>query len=223
MSTIDTNLLESLNLTQQSRQSEQKDTLGQDEFLKLMTTQLNNQDPLKPMEGGEFFTQIAQFSSVAGIQELQSSFAQVASAMNSSQALQASAMVGRSVLIEASEADLQSGQSISGSVELPSSTSNLTVDIQDAAGQLVRRMNLGPHAGGDIEFTWDGLTDNGGQAAAGRYQVRAFTTDGSESIAARTFLTANVDSVSIGGGGQGITLNLAGMGKTDLASVKQIK
>ena len=81
--------------------TEPKDkSLGQDEFLELMMTQLQNQDPLNPAESGEFLSQIAQFGTVNGITELQQSFSTLASSLQSNQALQASTMVGRSVLVE---------------------------------------------------------------------------------------------------------------------------
>ena len=220
MTTIDTSVLESLKLAQQP--AAKKDSIGQDEFLKLMTTQLNNQDPLKPMEGGEFFSQIAQFSSVAGIQELQKSFSQVASAMLSNQALQSSAMVGRTVLIPASEGELKEGGNIQGSIDLPSSTSELAVGIYDTAGQLVRQMNMGPQTGGSVGFNWDGVMDNGKTAPAGRYQIKAITQVDGNPFAAETFVTAKVDSVIMGKLGQDVTLNLGAMGQLGLSDVKQI-
>ena len=220
MTTIDTSVLESLKLAQQP--AAKKDSIGQDEFLKLMTTQLNNQDPLKPMEGGEFFSQIAQFSSVAGIQELQKSFSQVASAMLSNQALQSSAMVGRTVLIPASEGELKEGGNIQGSIDLPSSTSELAVGIYDTAGQLVRQMNMGPQTGGSVGFNWDGVMDNGETAPAGRYQIKAITQVDGNPFAAETFVTAKVDSVIMGKLGQDVTLNLGAMGQLGLSDVKQI-
>jgi len=220
MTTIDTSMLESLKLSQQPQAK--KDSIGQEEFLKLMTTQLNNQDPLKPMEGGEFFSQIAQFSSVAGIQELQKSFEQVASAMLSNQALQASAMVGRTVLIPAAEAELKEGGNIQGSIELPSSTSALAVGIYDTAGQLVRQITMGPQQGGNVGFNWNGLMDSGEIAPAGRYQIKAITQVDGEPFAAETFVAAKVDSVILGRFGQEVTLNLGAMGQLGLSDVKQI-
>lgn len=221
MATIDTNVLESLNLAPQSA-TKKSGSIGQAEFLKLMTAQLNNQDPTKPMESGEFFSQIAQFSSVAGIQELQKSFEQVASAMLSNQALQASAMVGRSVLMPATEGDLKEGGNIQGMVELPSSTSDLTVGIYDASGQLVRQMNMGPQANGSVGFTWDGLMDDGAAAPVGRYQLQAMTQVDGSPVAAATFVVAKVDSVIMGKFGQEVTLNLGAMGQLGLSEIKQV-
>jgi flagellar basal-body rod modification protein FlgD len=220
MTTIDTSLLDSLKLSQ--KPEEKKAKLGQDEFLKLMTTQLNNQDPLKPMESGEFFNQIAQFSSVSGIQELQKSFEQVASAMMSNQALQASAMVGRTVLIPASEVELKENVNVKGTVELTSSTPGLALGIYDTAGQLVRQISMGPQPSGSVEFNWDGLTDGGEPAPAGKYQIQAITQVDGEPTAAETFIAAKVDSVVMEKFGQDVTLNLGAMGQWGLSDVKQI-
>lgn len=220
MNTIDSKTLESLNLA--PRTTQKSDKMGQSDFLKLMTTQLNNQDPMKPMASGEFFTQIAQFSAVAGIQELQNSFQQVASAMYSSQTLQASAMVGRSVLVPGDTANHRGGEPVNGAVELPSSAAGLTIDISNQAGQLVRRLNLGQQPGGAVHFSWDGMTDQGTPAAAGVYRFSAQAQVGGQPVAVATNLAAKVDSVTMGAGGQGISLNLAGLGSVPLSSVKQI-
>lgn len=219
--TIDNKLLESLNLSRQTDQNKRSE-LGQKDFLKLMTAQLNNQDPTKPMQSGEFFNQIAQFSAVSGIQGLQTSFQQVANAMYSSQALQASAMVGRSVLIPAAEGELAAGGDISGAVDLPASTNSLVVGVFDQAGQLVRRMDMGTQAAGDVSFSWDGRMDNGAIAPPGIYQVKAEAKIDGKDTALTTALAAKVESVNLGSQGRGISLNLAGREPVDLADVKKI-
>ncbi len=221
MTTIDTQLLDSLGLTPK-QESSRSDQLGQTEFLKLMITQLNNQDPLKPMESGEFYTQIAQFSTVAGIQDLQDTFQQVATAMYSTQALQASAMVGRSVLVSAQGANLGADGGVSGMVEVPVATSQLSVGIYDAAGQLVRRIALGAQPQGSTPFAWDGRNDDGERVAPGAYQIEADMQQGGQSFALDTLISSKVDSVTMGRNGQGITLNVSGVGPVALANVKQV-
>jgi flagellar basal-body rod modification protein FlgD len=219
MNTIDSKVLDALNLAPRSAQK--SDKMGASDFLKLMTTQLNNQDPTKPMQSGEFFSQIAQFSTVAGIQELQASFQQVATAMYSSQTLQASAMVGRSVLVPTNAATY-AGSAVNGVVELPSSTTNLTVNISDQSGQLVRRLNLGQQPSGTVHFNWDGMSDQGAPMSPGVYSFNAQAQVGGEPVAVTTNLASKVESVTMGAGGQGITLNLTGIGSIPLSNVKQI-
>lgn len=196
--------------------------MGQDAFLELMITQMNNQDPFKPMENGEFLTQIAQFSQVSGINELQNSFAQLAASLTSSQALQASGLVGRNVLVPSEIGLLPQGGALRGTVELPMDTSQLVLSVVDASGEVVRSIEMGAHSAGDVAFAWDGITNAGTAAAPGRYRVRAEFQTGEHSVAAQTFVTASVDSVTIGGAGQGLTLNLTGLGQVDFAQVREI-
>lgn len=222
MTTIDTRTLEGLGLSQAQSLQQPADRLGQAEFLKLMVTQLNNQDPMKPMENGEFYTQIAQFSTVAGIQDLQASFSQVASAMYSGQALQASALVGRSVLVGTQEAALSAGGSVSGVLELPVDTPQAGVTIHDEVGQVVRRVDLGPQAAGQAPFAWDGLDADGEAMPPGRYFLTADILFEGEPVAMQPYVATRVESVTLGGGGDGIVLNLSGGANADLAAVRRI-
>ena len=130
--------------------------LGKNEFLKLMIAQLNNQDPLSPQENGDFIAQLAQFSSVEGIENLNTSMGSMATSFRSSQALQASALVGRTVLTEIDSAMLQPGGQVSGMIDLQSSTSDLKVNIANEAGVLVNQISLGSKERGEIHFVWTG-------------------------------------------------------------------
>ncbi len=219
---IDTNALEKLGLMQKPSQAASKDRLGQDEFLKLMVAQLKNQDPMKPMQNGEFMAQMAQFSAVTGIQELQNSFSQFATAMQSNQALQASALVGRTVLAPGDVAVLSPGGGVSGAVDLPSSTSKLTVAVFSPSGQLVRRMDMGPQTGGLVDFKWDGKTDAGDMAPAGNYKLAASVMIDSKPVAVDTLVASTVESVTLGRGGQGAMVNVAGVGALDISRISRI-
>ncbi len=219
--TIDNSVLEKIGVAR--KPEPKKDELGQTEFLKLMTAQLNNQDPMEPMSSGEFYTQIAQFSAVSGIQDLQKSFTEVANAMFSSQALQASSMVGRDVLVPGSSQSMSAGSGFSGAVDVPAGSPSVILNIHDAAGTLVRRLDLGNRAAGLADFSWDGRDDKGQPLAAGDYEVRsAARIDGVET-ALGTFLSDRVNSVSIDGGGKGISLNLERQGAVPLSKINQIR
>ncbi len=213
--------LEALALQTQAGQKSKK--LGQDEFLKLMTAQLQNQNPLKPMENGQFLSQLAQFGTVNGIQDLQKSVDTLATALQSNQALQASTMVGRSVLVESSSVVLRSGQPASGTVDLPVASGEVTLNISDANGQLVRSIPLGAQQAGQLAFTWDGLDDRGNTLADGRYQLSAEASINDENTALSTLIEARVESVSLSRDGSGATLNLAGLGAVPMDSVREVK
>ncbi len=219
MAVIEQSVLENLNLAQRPPPKSNGE-LGQKEFLKLMTAQMNNQDPMKPMEDGEFFSQIAQFSSVSGIQELQGSFAQVASALQSNQALQASTMVGRTVMIPSNEAVFDGQTPVSGKVGVANATSGLTINIYDKSGQLVRSQQMGSQSAGVVDFSWDGRNDDGEQLGAGDYAIEAIAQTGGESIELGTLLAEKVESVTLGN--EGVTLDLASNRSVPLSGVKQV-
>ena len=147
-------------------------TLGQQQFFELMVTQLKNQDPMKPMESGDFLGQIAQFSTVNGIGELQQSVAALASSLQSNQALQASTMVGREVVFPSDRFALAPGQPAALSAALDDEASAVRVTITDPGGQVVRQEMLGAHPAGRVDYAWDGLTNAGAPATAGNYEVR---------------------------------------------------
>lgn len=218
---VDQSVFDQLGLSR-AKESTSKDTLGQSEFLKLMTTQLNNQDPMKPMAGGEFFSQIAQFSSVAGIQELQSTFTKVADAMFSGQALQASSLVGRNVMIESSNGRLSSDGMLEGAVDLPSSADDLVVNIYSTFGELVKSIEMGPQKKGVVNFNWNGAGNNGSKVAPGDYILKAEARYGRESYSQQTWVKERIDSVTLGDGLQGISLNMSDDTSVTLGQVKKI-
>ncbi len=195
--------------------------LGQEQFFELMITQLKNQDPLKPMQNGEFLAQLAQFSTVKGIQNLQDSFTQFSAGMQSAQALQASSLVGRSVLLPGDSVALTEGGSASGAVNLTNAASAVTIEVLDPSGQVVDRIELGAQPAGQVNFTWDGKTAGGSPAPAGAYSLRAQATSGGKDEAVATLIAAKVESVSLGGP-QGLLLNLAGYGSVALTDIRQI-
>jgi len=205
-----------LALPQELKQEE----LGQDEFLQLMLTQLKNQDPLKPMESGEFLGQLAQFGTVTGLGELQNSFADLSTSLVSDQALQAASLVGRSVLVQSDEAFLEAGQAVNGAVDLPISSTSVQVQITDSTGQLVRQINLGSNPEGAVRFLWGGETDAGFTAAPGRYSVSAQYFDGSEMQSAPTLVHAEVESVTVGT--SGLSIQLRGLGDVPFGVVREI-
>lgn len=212
--------LESLAIKQE--ESKTNKSLGQDEFMKLMVAQLNNQDPTKPLENAEFLSQLAQFGTVNGITELQSSFSTLASSLQSNQALQASTMVGRSVLVPANSVNLQSGGVVDGAVELTGTTGALNLTIRDFAGQVVKEMSLGAQNEGQVTFKWDGLDDSGIAVPAGQYTMTAEALIDGDNVAMETMVQARVDSVTLAGA-SGPRLNLAGLGSIGINEVKQIQ
>jgi flagellar basal-body rod modification protein FlgD len=203
-------------------EAKKKDELGQEQFLKLMTTQLQNQDPFKPMESGDFLGQIAQFSTVSGIGDLNESFASFSGSLVSNQALQASTLVGRTVTIP-TDFGTFNGELMSGVIDVPFNTDNLQISIEDSSGVLVKQVELGQQSKGQIPFYWDGLTDNGEIANPGKYRLKASVRSGSETEAAEVMMDARVESITLGKGGQGLTLNITGYDPVGFDQVQQVK
>ncbi|MDK8465281.1 flagellar hook assembly protein FlgD [Marinobacter sp. SS13-12] len=203
------------------QQTKSGNELGKNEFMELMIAQLKNQNPLEPQDNGEFISQLAQFSSLEEMQGLSGSVDDVANQFRSTQALQASAMVGRTVLAPSSVGILGAEGEISGNVDVPASTSGLRISIENQAGERVRQIDMGSQQAGVTGFSWDGKDGNGNSLPPGPYKVVAEASypDGPEQLG--TMMSANVDSVSLGKGGN-ITLNLAGMGSIALSDVEQI-
>ncbi len=212
--------LDALALNKQEKKDNK--SLGQDEFMKLMVAQLNNQDPTKPLENAEFLSQLAQFGTVNGITELQTSFNSLTTSLQSNQALQASTMVGRTVAVPANTVNVEAGKAIEGAVDLTGSTGELNLLIKNSSGQVVKELNLGAHQEGEVSFKWDGLDDSGSAVPAGQYSIIAEAAIDGETQVMGTLLQAKVDSVTLSGA-NGPVLNLAGLGSIGINEVKQVK
>ncbi|WP_028240722.1 flagellar hook assembly protein FlgD [Stutzerimonas azotifigens] len=226
MSTVDSttsaSILSQYAYEDTSSKSSSSDALGKDTFLQLLVTQLNNQNPLDPQDNSEFVSQLAQFSSLESMQNLTDTVGSFYGSYQSMQALQASSLVGRSVVVNTDSAQLEAGGSISGSLVMPSSGSNVTVGVYDASGEQVTTLSLGTLATGEQSFTWNGTDTEGNAVAAGSYTILAAASIGGENTALTTYLPAKVSSVTLDSSGAGMTLNLAGLGSVSLSDIKTI-
>ena len=218
----DASIYESLGLVREL-EKKKNDELVMEDFLELMVTELTHQDPFKPMENTELATQISQFATVSGIEQLNSSFSGLSGSLLSDQSLQAANLVGRDVLVPLNGGYLESGGSIDGLVGLESSVSDLTVSVHNAAGELIREINMGTRPPGEVTFNWDGMMDNGEFAAPGTYTISAQAMIDGEASAPYILTEARVNSVSIGSNGQGLALNLDGLGPVSFENVAEIR
>ncbi len=196
--------------------------LGKNEFLELLVAQMNNQNPLEPQENGEFIGQLAQFSTVEGVEKLNSSMETILSGYQSSQALQASSLVGRKVIVPADKAVVDTSETFRASLVLPTSSSNVFVNVYDSTGASVGRVNMGAQEAGNISFMWDGKDSSGKVLPPGTYRFEAQATYQGETKGLYTLLPANVDSVTLGQNGGELMLNLAGVGSIGLSQVQVI-
>jgi len=228
MTNFNTDLMSQLGLTKgiaansaSSTNNKISGQLNQSDFLKLMTTQLNNQDPTQPTDSSQMLAQMAQLSTVSGIQDMQGSLKQLVNTLLASQTTQAAGLVGHQVIAPGSNATLSSN-GLSGAVDLTQDTNQLALGIYDSAGQLVKQVNLGAQSKGTVPFSWDGIMDNGTAAPTGVYQIKAMANVSGSAEAMGTYVASKVDSVTVDSATQNILLNTAGGDAIKISDIKQL-
>jgi flagellar basal-body rod modification protein FlgD len=186
-----------------------------------MIAQFKNQDPTKPQDPSAFLGQLAQFSTVSGIQGMQTSLGALADSLRSSNVLSGAVLVGRDVLTPASSVAYSSGDTLNGSLDVPDGASSLDVTIKDGAGQLIRHMTV-PASGSATAFSWDGVSDNGVAAGSGNYTIAATAKVGAETQSSAVLLNAHVDSVTIDAKSNGLILNTRTVGAVPISDVRRV-
>lgn len=175
--------------------SNSKSTIDQAGFLKLLTTQLKTQDPTQPVDNSQMAAQMAQFSSVAGITEMNASLKAMASDLAASRFGDASGWIGRSALVASDSAGALASGGYAGQVTLPADAKDVTLTLTDANGQTVFAKQLGSHAAGAVDWGWDGK-DSSGKAVAGPLRiVVAATSNAGERLEATSAAWTEVQSV----------------------------
>jgi flagellar basal-body rod modification protein FlgD len=197
-------------------------SLTQSDFLKLLTTQLTHQDPTNPTDSNAFLNQMAQFSTVSGIQNLLTSFQTLSNSISSGQSLQATGLVGQTVSIPSQQGYLTKGGSVSGDFTLSASTPDAKITITDASKNQIKQIDLGQSKAGTVPFTWDGTDNKGVAVTPGLYTVQATALISGQNTAVATNIQSRVDSVTIGSGGSGLQLNLEGLGAVPFNKVQKI-
>lgn len=190
-----------------------------DRFLKLLVAQMRNQDPLNPLDNAQVTTQMAQISTVTGIEKLDGSIGGLRQSLVAAQSLQSAGVIGRQVL--ATGATLSLGASGgSAALDLPAAAGRVQVSIATPAGAVLRRLELGALPGGISTFQWDGMTDAGGRAAPGSYVFQVTASDGNRMVAATPLSAGRVSGVSLSNGT--VQLNLENGGDLNVADVRRI-
>ena len=220
---INLNALTGSGVTQQSEQKSAPGEIGQEDFLRLMVAQLRNQDPFSPMDSGEFLSQIAQLTTATGIQGLQQSFEQFTANIRADQALQAASLIGRTVVVESEVGYLTSDGSLTGMLQLPVRAGDVKVAIYAMNGERVQEIALGQLEPGEIDFEWDGKNAQGKAMPPGNYYMVASAVIDGQAWSVPTYVTAEVQSVALGKGGNAPRLSLAGLGEVDLTAVSKVR
>lgn len=189
-------------------------------FLKLLVTQLNNQDPLNPLDNAQLTSQLAQMSTVSGIEKLNSAFQSLLAQSGSSQALQAASLIGRTVLVPGGQVTLSGSAATPFGIDMQGPADSVKATVVDAAGNTVRTFDMGAQTEGVKTMSWDGKSDAGQQLADGSYTINISATSGGKAAAANALILAKVNSVAQNS--TGVTLNLANGSTASLSGVKQI-
>lgn len=225
MSTIDTsqranNILSDLARTDSASNSKIKDNEdAQTRFLTLLTTQLRNQDPMNPLENSEVTSQLAQMSTVDGIERLNAMFQQFLSAQESGESLQAAALVGRGVLVPGKSMILTEAGGVGG-FEMATAADRVTLSIKDGSGLEVATIELDDVEAGSHNFMWDGTAVDGQRAANGAYTVSATALLAGEQVKVSTLEFGVVSGVIRGS--KSTDLQVGNLGIFKLDDIRQI-
>ncbi|HVY08460.1 MAG TPA: flagellar hook assembly protein FlgD [Burkholderiales bacterium] len=192
---------------------------AQDRFLKLLVTQMQNQDPLNPMDNAEVTTQLAQLNTVTGIEKLNQTLATMAASSAAQQSLQAAMLVGREVLVTGNTLNF-TGQAVRFGIDVPQAVDGMTITIADSKGNVVESFQAGAQPQGSTTFSWDGLDADGKALASGTYTVSAKANAGSAAVTATPLSSAIVQSVGTAADGS-VQLQLSGQGTVGIADIKR--
>jgi flagellar basal-body rod modification protein FlgD len=192
----------------------------EDKFLKLLVTQLKNQDPLNPLDNAQITSQLAQLSTVTGVNKLNTTLESLKSSYQSSEALQAANMIGHGVLAAGNTMTLTDGKAVLG-VELGSAADSVQIAVTNGAGKVVHTIDVGAGAAGTMPLVWDGKDDDGVLLANGNYSYAVTAKQGGKALTdAYSLALGTVGSVSTNA--QGVKLNVTGLGAIAMSDVKQI-
>lgn len=193
----------------------------QDRFLKLLVAQLQSQDPLNPMDNAATTSQMAQMSTVTGIEKLNATMSQMMLAFSSMQGMQASGLIGRQVLTTNSATQFDGSNPVQFKIDMPNGADKLAIAITDAKGQLVDKFELPSQTPGTKGFTWDGVLADGSTAPAGTYHMLAQGETSGKQIAYDVMTWQKATSIELGSGSTKVLL--ADGSKVDFSKITQIQ
>lgn len=204
-----------------NKEVDKQQQLNQEDFFSLLSQQLAYQDPFEPVDNSEMIAQMASFTTAEGITKMGSEFGGMSDILTSSQALEASSLVGKKVLTPGNQAYLPETGSVSSSIT-STGASNVMLTVEDAIGNVVRTINIGDVTPGSQRVEWDGLNSEGVRAKPGEYTLQAKGMINGQGGELKTESYAHIESVSLGGGQTGVSLNLQGLGGIQLSDAIEI-
>ena len=229
MSTIDptstnslNSILDKLGIRSSNKDITKKDSLGQQDFLKLMTTQLQNQDPFSPMENGDFIAQMAQFSTVTGITEISEGIKDLSGQLGEFRIATATNMLGHSVLVPGTRASVDNNGEIHGVLDLPQASNATNISFLSENGDVLHNIDLGAQPKGLVGFNWANIPEEIIEKNK-TFRVKAFMNDSSGRAEIKPSVFAEVISASTGDNKNGVILDVKDFGTINANNVTTFK
>jgi flagellar basal-body rod modification protein FlgD len=200
--------------------------LTQDDFLTLMITQLKHQDPFKPMDPAQHVGQLAQFSSVSGLAEVNKQIGSLTDSLRGNQVLDGAGLIGRTVIAPGSDIYLPDAaegvaRGPQGLVTVPAGASSVQLIVKDAGGALVRTQAL-DNSRGVRAFAWDGTANDGSAVKGGAYQIEVVARVGNENVSLSTSVAAHVSSVALDPATGSLRLDTDSLGEIEMGDVERV-
>lgn len=189
------------------------------DFMKMLVAQMQYQDPTKPVDSAQMTSQLAQISTVDGINKLNDTMSSLAKGLQGNVISQAASMIGRDVLVPGNNISLTQGSAKFG-VQMPASADAVNVSILDNSGKTVKVMSMGPQAAGNLPITWNGTNVNGESLSSGNYTFQVSATSNGKALRSVPLERAGVASVT--NTAEGVSLNLTNNKSILAADVQQI-
>ena len=209
--------------TQEDVQKEGKKTsLGQEDFLRLMTTQLQNQDPFAPMDNGDFIAQMAQFSTVTGITEINNNLTDLGSKLEPNRVAVAAQFLGNSVLVPGQVASPDDKGQIHGVVDLPAYSNDVGLTFTNPSGEIIHSMNLGSREKGLVGFSWTDIPDEIKRNKT-RLVIQAYAGNGEASDGLTTAVYNKVIAASAPKNSEDVILETKDYGEISASDAIKIK
>src|SRR5690349_7613589 len=203
-----------------------KTELNQEDFLTLMITQLKNQDPMKPLDPSQYVGQLAQFSQVSGLADMNKQITSLTDSLRGNQVLGGAGLIGRTVIapgnsIYLPEASGDTPRGPQGLVNVPAGASSVKLVVKDSSGALVNTIAL-DNQKGPQDFTWDGTTSTGAAAAAGGYKIEVGAKVGNENVSLNTSVAAHVSCVALDPSTGALVLDTDSLGEVAMSDVERV-
>ncbi|MEI7611327.1 MAG: flagellar hook assembly protein FlgD [Betaproteobacteria bacterium] len=192
---------------------------SQNRFLKLLTAQLKNQDPMNPMDNAQMTSQLAQLDTVSGIERLNSTLNSLVDSLGNSQSMQAAGLIGKSVMVPGTQLSLAKGTAYGG-FNLSSAADNVKVHIFNSAGTEIQVEDLGAQKAGVLNFAWDGKASDGSTAGDGTYKFSIEAKQGASSVTIDPLQIGTVSALVKSS--SGFLLDLGSLGTFDYSKVQQV-